>query len=158
MPALTIPEKFNVVECIPPTASGGALTGDYICVKNAKRISIVVSVTRGADATDILLSPMMATADGVGGTAFTATVPIWKNIDTGTAEPLARATDAVSILTGTVQSKNHVYVFQIDPAILAEGYDWIYFLTGAGNAAHFISAVYLVETQYQQAIPPVVAS
>lgn len=149
-----LPEKYKVVQALQPQALGGARTGDIVCLKNVVMAWIVVQVTRGADATDLNLYVYKDTGDGVAGIAATVAVPIWSNIDTAATDTLVRQTDAVSIATGVVQNKNHTYVFQVDPATLGPTYDWMYLLTSAGHAAHFISATYFLEMKYQQATPP----
>jgi hypothetical protein len=149
-----LPEQFKLVQALQPQALGAARTGDIINVKTANRVWVIVEVARGANATDLNLYIYKDTGDGVAGTAITTVVPIWANLDTGTTDTLVAQTAAVSIATGTAQSVNMQFVFQIDPITLGDTYDWIYLLTDASNAAHFIAATYLLEGKYKQATPP----
>jgi hypothetical protein len=106
MSNLTFPEVFKIVQAHEP-AIGSALlnTSDIVSCKNLKKLWAVLSMTY-VDDVDLVVTWNEST-DVAGGTtaAITATCPIWYNIDTASADLLARATDAITftINTGATQ-------------------------------------------------------
>ena len=42
---LNLAEKFKIVEAVAPVTGGSAVVGDYISVKNAQRVSIILHIT-----------------------------------------------------------------------------------------------------------------
>ena len=153
---ISLPQEMKIVEAIAPAADAAGRSSAAISLKNAGKAYIYVHVTQGNAAT-IALTPMQAVNVSKGsGKVLANSVPIWANLDTGASDTLVRATDAVNYTTDAAV-KNKVVIFEIDPALLdvANGFDCIYFTTGASNAANITSgAFFCTDLRFAQATPP----
>lgn len=150
-----IVENAKVVEALAPAADAAGRTGDYVSLKNAERLFIVVHITQGNAAT-VALTPYQATAVAGTGEKVISAVPIWANLDTATSDALARATDAANYTTDAAV-KNKIVVFQIDAAALdvSGGFDCVTVKTGASNAANITQGTYILTGErFQQVTPP----
>ena len=155
MGRITLPEDFKLVEAIPITTTNLALVGDYISLKNAQHVTIVVSLKQAvAHATSITIEKATAVG-GTGATAITADVQIWANEDTAATDTLVRKTDALSY-TVTNDIKNKQVVFKVDTASLDGDYDCLVVkIAASSQATNFASAVYyLGDLRFSQATPP----
>ena len=149
-----LPEQTKIVEAISPATNAGALTGDYVKMNLAKRCFVVVHMTQGNAAQSAITIEQATAAGGTNHTAITNAVPIWSNLACATSDTLVRRTAAVSY-TLDVGVAHKIVVFEIDPATLADGYNWINVIVGASNAANIASAMYIfTDLRYQQATPP----
>jgi hypothetical protein len=149
-------EGAKMVEALAPAADAAGRTGDYISVKDASRVFVVVHITQGNAATVALTIEQATAVAGTGSKAITNVVPIWSDLDTATGDALVRRTDAVSYTTDAAV-KNKIVVFQVDAASLDtnNGFDCLVVKTGASNAANITQAMYyLVGQRYPQATPP----
>lgn len=148
-------ENAKVVEGMAPAADAAGRTGDYVSLKNAARLFIVVHITQGNAAT-VALTPYQATAVAGTGEKVIAAVPIWANLDTSLTDTLVRATNAANYTTDAAV-KNKIVMFQIDAAALDVngGFDCVTVKTGASNAANITQCMYvLVGERFQQVTPP----
>lgn len=156
MTKFTLPHEMKLIEGIAPAADAAGRSSDIVSLKNAGKAYILVHITQGNAAT-IALTPMQAQdVAGTGAKVLANAVPIWSNLDTSLTDTLIRRTDAVNYTTDAAL-KNKQVVFEIDPALLdvANGFDCIYFTTGASNAANITQAEFLlVDLRYQQTTPP----
>lgn len=152
---LTLPEQFKIIEAMAPATDAAGRTGDYVSLKNAKRVTVVVHITQGNAATIALTLEQATAVAGTGSKVLTNVVPVWANQDTATSDTLVRQTDAVNFTTSAAV-KNKMIVFQVDPATLdvAGGFDCLVLKTGASNVANITSAQYYIETAYPAATPP----
>jgi hypothetical protein len=152
------PETNPIITALAPQAASTiADVADWVCLKNAKGCYIVVQYG-GAGDTDPVFT-VHEGATGTGTTAITtgAEFPIWKNEACTTTDALTRATDALTFTIdgnksgGTIQ----LFVMYVPASILSAGYDWIQLGSTAGNAASFVSALYILDGErYQQGTPP----
>ncbi len=153
---ISLPQEVKIVEAIPPATDAAGRSSAAVSLKNAGKAYIEVHITQGNAAT-IALVPMQATAIAkTGGKVLTNAVPIWANLDTAAGDTLVRATDAVNYTTDAAV-KNKIVIFEIDPALLdvANGYDVIYFTTGASNVANItVGKFWLTDLRHSQATPP----
>lgn len=148
-------EMAKIVEGLAPAADAAGRTGDYVSLKNAARLFIVVHITQGNAAT-VALTPYQASDVSATGEKVINAVPVWSNLDTATSDALVRRTDAANYTTD-VAVKNKIVVFQIDAAALdtTNGFDCVTVKTGASNAANITQCMYyLVGERYQQVTPP----
>ncbi|RUU47414.1 hypothetical protein EOD08_06780 [Mesorhizobium sp. M6A.T.Ca.TU.002.02.2.1] len=156
MTKFTLPHEMKLIEGIAPAADAAGRSSDIVSLKNAGKAYILIHITQGNAAT-IALTPMQAQdVAGTGAKVLANAVPIWSNLDTSLTDTLIRRTDAVNYTTDAAL-KNKQVVFEIDPALLdvANGFDCIYFTTGASNAANITQAEFLlVDLRYQQTTPP----
>jgi hypothetical protein len=149
-----LPQMTKMVEAIEPQA-GGAITGDYVSLKNCAMCYVVVHITQAA-ANTVAITLEQATSVGAGGTTpITKVVPIWANEDCAATDTLVAQTAAVAFTTSAAQ-KHKIVVFQVDPATFTlAGADCLTVKTGASAAGNITSAMYyLVDLRYQQATPP----
>ncbi|MER8615978.1 hypothetical protein NKG99_03855 [Mesorhizobium sp. M1409] len=156
MTKFTLPHEMKLIEGIAPAADAAGRSSDIVSLKNAGKAYILVHITQGNAAT-IALTPMQAQdVAGTGAKVLANSVPIWSNLDTSLTDTLVRRTDAVNYTTDAAV-KNKQVVFEIDPALLdtANGFDCIYFTTGASNAANITQAEFLLaDLRFPQTTPP----
>ncbi|MHB1652345.1 MAG: hypothetical protein ACYCVD_07685 [Desulfitobacteriaceae bacterium] len=150
-----IPECCKPVEAIAPQA-GGAITGDYVTLRDAEKCFVFVHINQ-ADAATIEITIEQATdVSGTGSKAITNAVPIWANQDCATSDALVRQTDAVSFTTSDAV-KHKIVIFQIDPAHLDvnNGFDCITIKTAASDPTNITAAQYfLADLRYGGVTPP----
>lgn len=150
---ISLPQTCNVLTLLAPAADAAGRTSQYVSLKNALKVWIVVHVKQGNAAT-ILLSLLQATA--VAGTSSKAgpVVDIWANQDTS-ADAFTKATSAATFTTSAAV-KDKIVIFELRPEALDSnnGFDCIGISTGASNAANITSAMAFIYTAYQQAAPP----
>jgi hypothetical protein len=151
-------ENFKVVSGTTPVTTNGAVTGDYVSLKNCNKAWIVVKLTQAA-AHATVLSPKQATAvDGTGVKVFANTLKINANEDVSASDTLAAQTAAVNY-TVTADIANKVVVFEIDPADLdtANDFDCITISSSASSeATNFIDVTYYLDMKYKEDVPPAV--
>lgn len=156
MAALTLPEKFKIVDgSAGAVTTNGAVTCDYVSLKNAHKVWILASFNQAVGHATTVQPMMATTVAGAGATAITASVRWWMNAATATTDTLVRQTDG-TIATLGAGIAAHQVIIEIDPAALAESYDVLgCVVSDSSQATNFVSVVYFLETQYQQATPPV---
>lgn len=156
MTRFTLPQQLKVVEALAPAADAAGRSSDIVSLKGAGKAYILVSLTQGNAAT-VALTPMQAQdVSGTGAKVLANAVPIWSNLDTAASDTLVRRADAVNYTTDAAV-KNKQVIFEIDPALLDlnNGFDCVYFTTGASNAANITAAVFLLgDLRYAQETPP----
>lgn len=154
---ITLPEQFKIVDASAgPVTTNGAVTCDYVSLKNVHKAWIVASFTQAAaHATGI--DPTQATVvAGTDAKAITGTCPIWANEDTAASDALVRKTDAITYdLTADIKKK--MVIIEIDPTKLdvANGFCVLgCSVDDSSEATNFVSVIYILETRYPQATPP----
>ena len=137
-------EKVKIVEAITPQA-GAAITGDYVSLKNAGHVTVLVHIAQGhADPVAITIEQASAVA-GTGSKVITNAVPIYLVADAATSDAWVRQTDDVDYTTSAAL-KHKLIAFEIDAVSLdlANGFDCITVKTAASNALNVTSAVYVL--------------
>lgn len=141
----TLAQDAKIVQAIPPSALGTAITGDFVSLKGYRRATIIIELTRGANATAVNFTVDKAPlVNGAGATTGIQLNKWWKNEDTAATDTLVRGAAGTSIAGITTQSKNNQYVIEIDAEELGEATPCIAVVTSAGHAAHFVSATYVL--------------
>lgn len=157
---LTLPEDLKLV--LSTTGASGAIlagnalsTADYVCMKNVNKAWLVL-VHQGANDTDLVVSFSEATAvAGTGAAAVTATMPIWKDVDAGSAsDTLSRQTDAASLTIDPATQNPVLAVFEWDPAKFSAGYDCLAVVGTGGHASNYVMAMWFLDTRYPADQPP----
>lgn len=144
-------DKHQIVRAIEPQA-GGAITGDYISLKNVVKCKVVVFITQ-ANAATVAITIEQATnvanslADS---TAITNVAQIWSNLDCAASNTLEPRTAAVNYTTDA-GIKHKIVVFEIDPASLDDTFDCITVKTGASDVSNITAAWYELEMKYSGA-------
>lgn len=153
-----LPELCKIVEAHEPVAADAlANTSDAICCKNIKKLWVVLQHYSAGGDTDLVLTWYEGTDVAFGTAAIiTATSPIWYNVDTSLADALTRATDAATFTVDTGAAKNQIWVMEWDPALFSAGYDCFKLYSSGGDAANYVSVLYIAEMRYMSDVPPTV--
>ena len=149
-------QNAKIVAALSPVTIEAERTGDYIKLRDAGSLIVVVSMTQGNAARSTVRVEQANTAAGGASKVLTKNMQIWANEDVATTDTLVRQTDALNFqLSAAV--KNKLLVFQLDPSTLdvANGFIWVAVIAGISDVANIVSAnYYLVNHRYQQATPP----
>lgn len=148
------PENYKVIEGTSPVTTSGGVTADYVSLKNVNRAWIVLSFTQ-AVAHETGIDPKRATAvDGTGAVVLNKVVPIKANEDCAASDALVDQTAAITYdLTEDIKHK--MVMFQIDPALLGEGYDVLgCVVDDSSQATNFVQITYILDMIWKQATPP----
>lgn len=147
-------EKYKIVNGKPVTTTNGAITGDYISLKNARRVVIIAELLQAASHATALGVNVATDVAASGAAAMTAVMPVWKNANVATSDTLVKSADAATI-AATAGTTNQELVMEIIPERLPAGYDCIAAtLTASSEATNFATITYLIEEKYPQATPP----
>ena len=151
-----LPEQYKIVALYGGASNGISAGTDYICCKNAHRVTFLI-YTYGTTATTLVLSLREATDVAAGTTAAVAEVfPVWKVISTTSTDALTKVATDIASLTidpdGT--DSTMLAVMQWDPSKHAAGYDCISVWGTTGDASDIIVVLAVIEERYAQAIPP----
>ena len=132
-----------------------SVTCDVVDMSNFHRGSFVV-IHSGAEDEDLTLSLYEATTTAAGtNAAVTEAVPLWVDTDMGTSsDTLVRQTDAYSYIINTGDAPNQMVVFDVDPAILSDGYKCVYLADSGGHASNTVTIFFLGEPRYRSASLP----
>ena len=150
---MTLPHGAKIVEAITPQA-GGAITGDYVCLKNYHCCTIIVSVAQANVAPMAITIEQATTVAAAGTIPITQTIPIWANETCATTDTLVRAADAVGFTTSAAQL-NKIIVFKVDASHLDATFDCLTVITAASDATNITSAIYILEpSRYSSSTPP----
>ena len=148
---IRIPENAVPVALTPPVTTNGGVTGDYISLKLAHMVYIVLTFTQAVGhATGIDVTQASA-VDGTGVKAITNTLPIWANEDIATTSILTRKTDAITYNV-TADIKGKIVVMQVDPASfdIANGFDCMGLtIDDSSQATNFVNALAYIEPRYK---------
>ncbi len=111
-------QKIRALTLHAPTAAAVRLAGNgsLVDVSNAQNITIVAEINKG-DGAAITLAPQGDDAAGTGPAAITNNAKIFAAVDTSDSDTLVRVADAVSYVSGAVDT-DHRVVMQVDPASL----------------------------------------
>jgi len=154
MSNLTLPEAFKIIQGHEPAVGSALLnTSDIISCKNFKKVWAVLSMTYVDDVDLVVTWNESTDVAGTGTTAITEVCPIWYNIDTATADLMARATDAITFTIDTGAGKNQLWIMEWDPAKFSDGFDCFQIrMSGAG--ASIVNVEYWGEPRYQSDVVP----
>ena len=142
---MNISENTHIVSAFGPQAGGSAIAGDYISLKNASHVTVLVHVTQGNASTVALTLEQATAVAGTGSKAITEAVPIYLVADADTSDVWVRQTDAVSYTTSAAL-KTKLVAFEVDVNTLDTngGFDCLCVKAAASNAANILSAQYIV--------------
>lgn len=156
---LYIPEGVMEVNAVRPQA-GGAITGDYISLKNVNMAWVVVTIYQDtADQVAITIEQATDVSNSLTDSkAITNVVPIFANEDCASSDAFTRQTDAVSFTTSVADDVIKKVIFQIDPALLDvnNDFDCITVKTAASDVTNLTEAHYLCEMKYKKEVPPTI--
>lgn len=85
---MNISENTHIVSAFGPQAGGSAIAGDYISLKNASHVTVLVHVTQGNASTVALTLEQATAVAGTGSKAIAEAVPIYLVADADTQSSL----------------------------------------------------------------------
>jgi hypothetical protein len=141
---MNISERIKIVAAIAPQA-GAAITGDYVSLKKAGHVTVVVDINQ-ANAAPVAITIEQATAvDGTGSKALAVDVPVYLVADAATSDEWV-AQDAAVAYTTSATLKHKLVAFEIPASALdvANGFDCVTVKTAASNAANITQASYIL--------------
>jgi len=159
MGKVCIPEQYKLVHAIAPQSTTVAITGDYISLKDAERVTIIADFNNTGTGKATYVTVYEATSTtGAGAAATTGnTYKGWRNAGTTSTDTLSAQTDAYRFATTTDATYQQI-VIQVDPSDLTVGYDCLNVRTTTGETSNSVSIDYVVHTKYPAATPPAVIS
>lgn len=129
----------HIVQIIQPRTTNGGFTTDVVSLKNAVWARLVFHLTQAA-AHATLITPRQSTTVALGATAVMPAMDIKANEDVATSDTLVAQTAAANY-TVTADIKNKIVIFEIDPALLTDGYPCVYAtVANSGEATNFCAA------------------
>jgi len=138
-------ENVSVLEAIPPSAGAAELDGDYISLKNAEHVTVLVHINQGNAATVPITINQAKTVAGGNVKALAKAVPIWLTADCATSDIPARQTDDVDFTTdATLKHKLVTFEVSAEALDVTNGFTAIQVVAGASNAANIVAAQYIV--------------
>ncbi len=138
-------ENVSFVEAIAPATGAADLSGDYVSMKNAEHVTVLVHITQG-NATVVPLALKQAkTVAGGSAKVLEKAVPIWLTADCAASDIPVRQTDDVDYTTDATL-KHKIVAFEVPAEALdvANGFTCLQVVAGASNAANIIAAQYIV--------------
>jgi hypothetical protein len=149
----SLPQDCKVVEAIAPVA-GGAITGDYVSLKNAHKCWVLVHIAQAHIAPVAITIEQATDVSGAGHIPITNAVPIHANEDCAASDTLVAQTAAVGFTTSAAQ-KHKMVIFEIDPALFSlAGADCLTVKTAASDVTNITSAIYILAERYPSQNPP----
>jgi hypothetical protein len=141
-----------VVLGYPQTTNGG-FTSAVCTLKHSLKAWLYIYLQNAVGFAQVL-TPMQATTIAAGTNAVIPAVPIWANEDVGASDTLVAQTPGANYTTAAVAKKKLV-VFEIDPAILTDGYPCVYvILSNSAQATNFATVVAHLWQTNAVATPP----
>ena len=159
MNSLMLERAKFVTGCAPAALASTAGDGDFVSMKNYRRLTIVISILNGSTVTGTAITLIQATE--VAGTTNKALgfTRMWANTDTGAGDTLTEtAVTSNTFTTNTTNAKSLMYVIEITENDLDRdnGYDCVR-VDGASAANSVGSVLYILsEPKYVpegQALP-----
>lgn len=151
-------EQFKfVVGCPPAALATTAGDGDFICMKNYRRLTIVILVDNATTVTGGAITLVQATEVAGSTTAALAMTRMWANTDVGASDTLVKtAVTNNTFTTSTTDNKNLMYVIEVlaEDLDLANGYDCVR-VDSASMANAVGSVLYILDgARYGGSTPP----
>ena len=150
-------ENVSIIEAIPPSAGSADLAGDYVSLKNAEHVTVVVHILQGNAAVVPLTISQATAVAGTGAKALAKAVPIYLTNDAVGSDVPVRQADAVAFTTDAAL-KHKIVVFEIPAEALdvAGGFNCIQVNAATSNAANILSAQYIVSKRRYGAVSAIV--
>jgi len=152
---LSLPDNCKIVWAFP-NQMGGAINGDWVCLKGYAKATLILSVTNGADVTATRVRVDKATTAAAGDESTSVTLAnYWYLNDQIAAAPVSdtyvKGASAAFVDSGTTALYSSLIIIDIDPAELGyvsttpfAKFDWLQATIVSSNAAHFLSATWIL--------------
>lgn len=141
------------LDSIVPSSS----TPDYVSLKDYAHVTAIILVKNATAVTGSAITLKQATAVAGTGEKALGFTKAWRNIDTAAADALAEfAVTSDTFTTDATNSKNLMYVIEVDAAELDVDGGFDCFRVGTGNAtAATVTVLYILSSpRYSQEVPP----
>lgn len=154
----SLPEQCKfVVGCAPAALTTTAGDGDYVSLKNYRRLTIILPVLNATTVTGGAITLLQATAvDGTSAKALAMT-RMWANTDCAAGDTLTKtAVTSDTFTTNTTNSKQLLYVIEVlaEDLDVANGFDCVR-IDSASMANAVGAAIYLLDgARYGGTTPP----
>lgn len=135
-------KPVTALDSVVPSSS----TPDYVSLRDAAWLTIVIFVKNATTVTGSAISLLQATSVAGGSAKALAFDKAYRNIDTAAGDTLAEfAVSSDTFTTDSTNSKNLMYVIEVDPAKLDvnNDFDCVRLVTGNATAAT-VTAVYFL--------------
>lgn len=140
--SLTLERCKFVTGCAPAALASTAGDGDFVSMKNYRRLTIVINILNGSTVTGTAVTLIQATEVAGSTTKALGFARMWANIDTGAGDTLTEtAVTNNTFTTNTTNSKSLMYVIEInaDDLDVDNGYDCV--RVDAASAANSVGSV-----------------
>jgi len=147
----------HIVQALYPRAGGGAVTGDFISLKNYGGVSIIIQidVTSGATDSSITLEQAKDVTDSGSVSKALEFDYMWANLDTETSDALVKTAVVSDTFEAGGVTKSCLYVIEVKAEDLDvdNGYDCLQVLSGAVATAN-LAILYVLHTpRYRDQVP-----
>jgi hypothetical protein len=154
-----IPEGLFPVSAASPETTNAGKTADYISVKNAEMVWVVIHLTQAVGHATAFSIEKATDVAGTGSVPITTAVPIWYGNASTTSSQLTKQTDAVDFTIGVGVTGDAIIVFQIAPETLGTTFDCITAkAANSGQATNIWEVMYWVKPRYQSKVASMTAT
>jgi hypothetical protein len=153
MANISLPTYLKKVQAFAPKTTNAALTSQVITLKGAVRAWLTLHFTQAAGFASVP-TIKQATTIAAGTNAAGPVCRIWANEDTAATDTLVAQTAGASY-TVAADVKNKIVVFEIDPALLTDGYACVYCtIATSSQATNFVAGEWEILHNFHQATIP----
>jgi hypothetical protein len=149
-------EQAKIVTGLAPITPSSS-TPDYVSMKSYGKLTAIISVDNGPTVTGSAITLKQATAVAGTGEKALAFSKVWANTDVGAGDALTEtAVSSDTFTTDTTDSKNLMYVLEVDASDLDLDNDFDCIRVGTADAANtFLSVTYILwDAKYAKSTPP----
>lgn len=142
-----IVDRFHFVEGLSNTTPSTS-TPRYVSLRDYDHLTVLISVKNATTVTGSAITLKQATAVAATGEKALAFTTYWRNIDTATSDIFAEATaTSNTFTTDSTDSKNLLYVLEVDAADLDVQNNFDCVRVGTGNAtAATLTVAYILSS------------
>lgn len=141
-------EQFKFVMGCPPAAlATTAGDGDFVSMKNYRRLTIVILVDNATTVTGGVITLLQSTVVAGSDAKALAMTRMWANTDTGASDTLTKtAVTSDTFTTSTTNDKNLMYVIEVlaEDLDVANGFDCVR-IDSASMASAVGSVLYILD-------------
>lgn len=150
---MLLSNRYKVVQALAPAVPSSS-TPTRISTKNVLRLLAVISVKNATTVTGSAITLKQSTTVAGGSEKALSFTTYYANTDTGASDTLVATTaSSDTFTTDSTNSKNLLYIIDIDPASLDTNNGFDVVRVGTGNAtAATVDVVYVVQTKDNPAI------
>lgn len=150
---MSLPLAAHPVVLVNNLTTNGAVTSLACTLKHCLKAWLYVYLQNAVGFAEVI-TPLQGTTIAFGTNKAIPAVPIWANEDVAATDTLVAQTPAIAYTTAAVAKKKLV-IFEIDPAVLDDGYPCVRVgLSDSSQATNFCTVVAHLWMTNQVATPP----